>query len=84
MVDTVYGSDAWLDGGALLMRFDRDGTFVTDSEGDLFAEEVDVKGRYRLEGSLLTIDVTGSVVGCVAPSRATWRVTVNDTPIWMV
>ena len=60
------------------MRFDRDGTFVTDSEGDLFSEEVDVRGRYRLEGDLLTIDVTGSVVGVSAPSRATWRVTVRD------
>jgi hypothetical protein len=84
VVETVYGSNAWLDGRTLLMRFDRDGTFVTDSEGDLFTEEVDVRGRYRLEGDLLTIDVTGSVVGCLAPSRATWRVTVRDARMSMV
>ena len=84
LVEAVYGSDAWLDGRTLLMRFDRDGTFVTDSEGDLFADEVDVRGRYRLEGDLLTIDVTGAVVGCVAPSTATWRVTVRDDEMSMV
>ena len=84
MVETVYGPGAWLDGRTLLMRFDRDGTFVTDSEGDLFTGEVDVRGRYRLEGGLLTIDVTGSVVGCVAPSRATWRVTVRDDRMSLV
>ena len=34
--------------------------------------------------SLLTIDVTGAVTGCVAPSTATWRVTVRDDRMSMV
>ena len=41
------------------MRFDRDGSFVADAEGELYTDEVEVRGRYRLEGELLTIDVTG-------------------------
>jgi hypothetical protein len=83
IVETVYGSDSWL-GMNLLARFDRDGSFFADDEGELYTDEVEVWGRYRLEGELLTLDVTDAVFGCVAPSTATWRVTVRDAQMWMV
>jgi len=83
IVERVYGSDSWLDTN-LLARFDRDGSFFADDEAELYTDEVEVWGRYRLEGELLTVDVTDAVFGCVAPSTATWRVTVRDAQMWMV
>ena len=83
IVEKVYGSDAWVD-ETHLMRFERDGAFAADDEEKLYTDEVEVWGRYRLEGELLTIDVTGAVTGCVAPSTATWRVTVRDAQMSMM
>jgi hypothetical protein len=83
LVNRVYGSDSWLDMN-LLLRFDRDGSFFADDEGELYTDEVEVRGRYRLEGELLTIDVTAAGLGCPAPSTATWRVTVRDAQMSMV
>jgi hypothetical protein len=83
LVEKVYGTDDWLDMN-LLLRFDRDGSFFADDEGELYTDEVEVRGRYRLEGELLTINVTGAGLGCVAPSTATWRVTVRDAQMSMV
>jgi len=82
IVEKVYGPDTYLV-GIHLMRFDRGGLFVADPEGGLYSEDVGVRGRYRLEGELLTIDVT-SGYGCVAPSTATWRVTVRDDRMSLV
>jgi hypothetical protein len=83
IVDTVYGSDSWLDTN-LLVRFDRDGSFFAEDEGELYTDEVEVWGRYRREGELLTIDVTGAVHDCEAPSTATWRATVRDEQMYLV
>ena len=82
IVEKVYGPDTWLV-GTHLMRFDRDGSFAADREGGLYSDDVGVRGKYRLEGELLTIDVTGGH-GCVAPVVATWRVTVRSDQMSMV
>jgi hypothetical protein len=83
VVEKVYGSDAWVDENHLV-RFAPDGSFAADDEDKLYTDEVEVWGRYRLEGELVTVDVTGAVTGCVAPSTATWRVTVRDGRMSMV
>ena len=83
IVEKVYGSDAWVD-ETHLMRFEPNGSFAADDEEELYTDEIEVWGSYRLEGELLTIDVTGAVTGCVAPSTATWRVTVRDDRMSMV
>jgi len=82
IVEKVYGPDTRLI-GSHLMRFDRDGSFVADPEGGLYSDDVGVRGRYRLEGELLTIKVSGGY-GCVAPSVATWRVVVRGDEMSMV
>jgi hypothetical protein len=42
-----------------LWRFDRDGTFVADSNGRLFVEDPGLAGTYRIEGRHLLLRVTG-------------------------
>ncbi len=81
-VEKVYGPDTWLV-GTRQIRFERDGTFVTDRRGGLSSDRVGARGRYRLEGELLTVGVFRND-GCQAPSTATWRVTVRNDQMSMV
>lgn len=81
-VEKVYGWDTWLV-GTRQIRFERDGTFVTDRGGGLTSGSVGARGRYRLEGELLTVGVFRND-GCQAPSTATWRVTVRNDQMSMV
>ena len=81
-VEKVYGPDTWLV-GTRQIRFERDGSFVVDRRGGLSSDGVGERGRYRLEGELLTVGVYRSD-GCQAPSTATWRVTVRNDQMSMV
>ncbi len=72
LVDQVFAG--WpTPADAYLLRFDPDGTFVADPRGSLFSGRQGVWGRYRLDGELLTTDVTGGY-GCDPGQRAVWRV----------
>jgi hypothetical protein len=82
IVEKVYGPDTWLVGTRQL-RFERDGSFVADRETGLSSADVPARGRYRLEGELLTVGVLRND-GCMAPSTATWRVTVRNDQMSMV
>jgi hypothetical protein len=81
-VEKVYGPDTWLV-GTRQIRFDRDGSFVTTRREGLSSDDVAARGRYRLEGELLTVGVFRND-GCAAPSTATWRVTVRNDQMSMV
>ena len=82
-VEKIYGRDTWLV-GTRQIRFERDGTFATDRRGGLTSgSSVGARGRYRLEGELLTVGVFRND-GCQAPSTATWRVTVRNDQMSMV
>jgi hypothetical protein len=81
-VEKVYGPDTWLV-GTRQIRFERDGSFVVDRRGGLSSDGVGARGRYRLEGELLTVGVYRSD-GCQAPSTATWRVTIRGDQMSMV
>jgi hypothetical protein len=81
-VEKVYGPDTWLV-GTRQIRFDRDGSFVTNREDGLSSDDVGARGRYRLEGELMTVGVFRND-GCAAPSTATWRVTVRNDKMSMV
>jgi hypothetical protein len=81
-VEKVYGPDTWLV-GTRQIRFDRDGSFVTNRQDGLSSDNVGARGRYRLEGELLTVGVFRND-GCAAPSTATWRVTVRHDRMSMV
>jgi len=81
IVEKVYGPDTWLVGTRQL-EFERDGSFAADRETG-FSGDVPARGRYRLEGELLTVGVLRND-GCMAPSTATWRVTVRDDQMSMV
>jgi len=81
-VEKVYGPDTWLV-GTRQIRFERDGSFVVDRRRGLSSDGLGARGRYRLEGELLTVGVYRSD-GCQAPSTATWRVTVRDDQMSMV
>jgi hypothetical protein len=81
VVEKVYGPDTWLVGTRQL-RFQRDGSFVADRDTG-GSDDVPARGRYRLEGELLTVGVLRND-GCMAPSTATWRVTVRGDQMSMV
>ena len=81
-MEKVYGPDTWLV-GTRQIRFDRDGSFAADRAGGLSSGDVGARGRYRLEGELLTVGVRRND-GCEAPSTATWRVTVRHDQMSMV
>ena len=81
-MEKVYGADAW-PVRTRQIRFLRDGSFVTNARGELSSDEVGARGRYRLEGELLTVGVFQND-GCAAPSTATWRVTVRNDQMSMV
>ncbi len=82
VVEKVYGPNTWLV-GTRQIRFDRDGSFVTDRGGGLSSGDAGARGRYRLDGELLTVGVWRND-GCAAPSTATWRVTVRNDRMSMV
>jgi hypothetical protein len=74
-LETAYGTSAAL-GKRLLLRFGRDGTFIADAEGRLFARHgAGVQGAYRVRGDVLTYHVRrGS--SCLPGDQATWRVSM--------
>ena len=82
IVEKVYGPNTWLV-GTQQIRFDRDGSFAADPGGGPSSDDVGARGRYRLEGELLTVSVSRND-GCAAPSTATWRVTVRNDQMSMV
>ena len=75
MVEKVYGKDTDLV-SPRVMRFDRDGSFAADQQGELLTEDVDQRGRYQLQGELLTIDVEGGYL-CRAGAQVVLRVTAD-------
>lgn len=82
IVERVYGPNTWLTGTRTL-RFSSDGFFVAVPEGERYSDGAGSRGRYRLEGELLTVGVFRND-GCAAPSTATWRVTVRKDEMSMV
>ena len=82
IVEKVYGADAWPD-RTRQIRFSQDGSFVTTRRGEQSSDQVSARGRYRLDGELLTVGVFQND-GCAAPSTATWRVTVRKDEMSMV
>ena len=58
LVEEVYG--AYKSGeGVHMMRFNRDGTFAMDPQGELFGGRQAVRGSFRLDGAVLTTTVEG-------------------------
>ena len=78
-LETVYGADPSAV-GQLLLWFGRDGSFIADHEQDLFSADVGVRGRYRLDGELLTINVQGGY-GCRRGTQAVWRVNIDTNDV---
>jgi hypothetical protein len=78
VLSEVFGEDTSLV-GVHLVRFERDGHFSADPEGGLFSADVGVRGRYRLEGELLTLSVTGGY-GCHAGTSVRWRAQEGAEP----
>lgn len=77
MVEKVYGKDTDLV-EPRMMRFGPDGSFFADQQGELFTEDVDQRGSYRLQGELLVIDVEGGYL-CPAGAQVAWRVTAEGS-----
>ena len=80
-MEKVYGPDTWLV-GTRQIRFERDGSFVVDRRGGLSADGVGARGRYRLEGELLTVGVyrSGGCQASTTRSRARSKRYSTPTP----
>lgn len=77
MLDRGYGENLSGYLGLMMWRFGRDGSFVADPEGGLFTDDTAVRGTYRVESDLLTIDVDGGYA-CGAESHVVWRVSLDE------
>jgi hypothetical protein len=77
MVEKVYGKDTDLV-EPRVMRFNPDGSFVADQQGELFTEDADQRGTYRVEGELLVVEVAGGYL-CRAGAEVVWRVTSDGS-----
>jgi hypothetical protein len=75
LLEEVYGRLTSIE-GALLMRFNRDGTFAADPEGLLFAGGQAVRGTYRVDGALLRITAKAGYA-CLRGERNTWRASIS-------
>jgi hypothetical protein len=75
LVEEVMGTRTNLE-GTQLMRFDSDGTFAADAEGQLFGPEPALVGVYALENGQLDVRIT-SDRACGRGATSTSRVAMQ-------